>query len=58
MKKIKIFDVVELNSSEKATILKSNETGYWAEIVDTEGNYKRHDTIYEKDINQILYKQK
>lgn len=56
MKKIKIFDVVELNSSEKATILKSNETGYWAEIVDTEGNYKRHDIINEKDINKVLYR--
>lgn len=54
MKKIKIFDVVELNTGEKATILNGTGEKYLVEIADAD--YKKNKIISVSDINKIIYK--
>ncbi len=53
--KIKIFDVVELNSGNKATIIEINKNGYKAEIVDNNGKSKGILQIEEKDIKKVIF---
>lgn len=53
MKKIKVFDVVELKNKEKATILNMSGENYLVEIA---GENKRHEIIKEKDIKEVIYK--
>lgn len=53
MEKIKIFDVVELNSGEKATILNGTVERYLVEIANSD--YKKNEIISVKDINKVIY---
>lgn len=52
MKNIKVFDVVELNNNEKATVLNVSGTNCLVEIA---GENKRHIVINSKDIKEIIY---
>ena len=54
--KYKVFDVVELNNGNKATILFANKEQYKAEIVNEEGKSKGIVDLEEKDIKKVLYK--
>lgn len=56
MKKIKVFDVVELKNKDKATILKSNTNTYMAEVVGENGETKEITTIDESNIERIIYR--
>lgn len=53
MKDIKVFDVVELKSGEKATILNGSGVHYLVEIANAEN--KKNEIINVKDINKIIY---
>lgn len=53
--KIKIFDVVELNNQNKATILSMNNGNYMAEIVNREGISQGTSCITEKDIKKVVF---
>lgn len=52
--KLKIFDVVELQNGNKATILDNNNNTYKAEIVDSEGINKGVENITEINIRKII----
>lgn len=49
------FDVVELKSNNKATILKINNNGYFAEIVDSDRNTIDKRNIFQQEIKRIIY---
>lgn len=55
---MKVFDVVELNSGDKATIIAINNNEYKADIVDEYG--KRKDVRYVKrdEIKNIILRKK
>ena len=53
--KINRFDVVELNNKNRATIREIQNKSYLVEVVDHNGNSLGNATIYDKDINKILY---
>jgi hypothetical protein len=53
--KIKIFDVVELNNGNKATIIEINKNRYKVEIVDKHGKSKGIFQIEEKDIKRVIF---
>lgn len=53
MKNVKIFDVVELKSNERGTILNISGNNCLIEIV---GKNKRHDLINIEQIKEIIYR--
>lgn len=53
--KYKRFDVVELNSGNKATILDTNNRDYYVEIVDSNGNRVDIKNITENEISRIIF---
>ena len=53
--KIKEFDVVELYSNEKATILKITNNEYFAELVDAYGQTVARKNITPDEIKRIIY---
>lgn len=54
MKKLKVFDVVELNDGNNATILDNQTYTYKAEIVNLKGESQGIKNITENDIEKIL----
>lgn len=54
--KLKIFDVVELNDKNRATILNIKSNEYLVEVVNSAGVSIGNKTITEKDINRIIIK--
>ena len=54
--KLKIFDVVELNDKNRATILNIKDNEYLVEIVNSAGVSIGNRIITEKDINRIIIK--
>lgn len=53
--RINIFDVVELQNNEKATILEVSNNKYLAEIVNQDGSTKEKRDIISNDIKKIIY---
>ena len=58
MKKIKVFDVVELNNKDRATILNCDNNEYLAEIVGQDGIRKDVCIINENNIHKIIFSKK
>ena len=56
--KVKIFDVVELNNKNKATILSTNTYEYLVEIVDKNGISQGNSYIKESDIKEVIFTKK
>jgi hypothetical protein len=57
--KLKIFDVVELNNGNKATIVENKTKDiYKAEIVTNEGKILGIKLINENDVNKIIFSRK
>ncbi len=56
--KVKIFDVVELNDQNKATILSINTNEYLVEIVDKNGISQGTSYIKESDIKEVIFTKK
>ena len=54
MTRYKVFDVVELNNGDFATILSINKETYTADIVDKYGNSKGVIEITQKEIKNII----
>lgn len=54
--KFKVFDVVELNNGNKATILFADKEQYKAEIVTANGEAERIVDLEEKDIKRAIFK--
>ena len=54
MRKLKVFEVVELKDGNKATILGTNNNQYIAEIIDNNGIPKGNKTINYNDIVKVL----
>lgn len=54
--KLKIFDVVELNDKNRATILNIKNNEYLVEIVNSAGVSIGNKIIADKDINRIIIK--
>lgn len=54
--KLKIFDVVELNNKNRATILNIKNNEYLVEVVNSAGVSIVNKIITEKDINRIIIK--
>ena len=52
--KLKIFDVVELNDKNRATILNINNKEYLAEIVNSAGISLENRIITDNDINKVI----
>ena len=52
--KLKIFDVVELNDKNRATILNINNKEYLAEVVNSAGISLGNKVIKENDMNKII----
>ena len=52
--KLKIFDVVELNDNNRATILNINNKEYLAEIVNSAGISLGNRIITDNDINKVI----
>lgn len=50
-----IFDVIELNNQNKATILNYKDNGYWCEIVNNDGKSLGNMVIYDTDINKVIF---
>lgn len=55
MKKLKVFDVVELNDGNNATILDNQNYVYKAEIVNLKGESQGIKDITDNDIRKILF---
>lgn len=53
--KIKLFDVVKLNSGNNATILGINKNTYRAEILTEEGKTLEFKEITNSDIKEVIY---
>lgn len=53
--KLKIFDVVELNDKNRATIRDIQNKEYLVEVISPTGDSLGNATINDKDINKILY---
>lgn len=53
---INMFDVVELQNKNKATILNTVNNKYLVEIVDKEGNRKEIKEITKEEIKKIIYR--
>ena len=53
---INVFDVVELNNGNKATILEINKKGYKAEIVDDKGTSLGIFQIDKDSIKKVIFK--
>lgn len=53
--KIKIFDVVELQDKNKATILRIENDKYYAEVVNSDGMTLCFKYITLRDINKIIH---
>ena len=53
--KAKLFEVVELNNGNLATILEVNKDLYRAEIIDKKGNSLGIQNISNVDIKEIIY---
>ena len=56
--KLKIFDVVELNDKNRATILNINNKEYLAEVVNSAGISLGNKVIKDNDINKIIVSKK
>ncbi len=54
--KFKIFDVVEVNNGNKATILSVDNEQYKVEIVTNDGKSKGIVDLEEKDIKKLIFK--
>lgn len=54
--KFKVFDVVEVNNGNKATILSADNEQYKAEIVTNDGISKGIVDLEEKDIKKVIFK--
>ena len=54
MKKYKIFDVVELNNENKATILDIEKDTYKVEVVNKEGISLGITNVFDNEINKII----
>ena len=55
MKRYKVFDVVELRSGNKATILDINNDVYKVQITDENGQSNDIREIKCNDINRVIY---
>lgn len=53
--KIKLFDVVKLNSGNNATILGINKNTYRAEILTEEGKTLEFKEITNSEIKEVIY---
>lgn len=53
--KVKLFDVVELNNGNKATILSINKDIYNAEVLNKKGFYLGVQELKSSDIKEIIY---
>ena len=51
----RIFDVVELYTKEKATIIDINKETYKVQITDNDGRNKYVKDIKSKDIKNVIY---
>lgn len=58
MRNIEVFDVVELNNGNKATILEIINNIYSVEIVDKKGTSLGYKKIPKEDIKKIIYSHK
>ena len=56
--KVEIFDVVELNNQNKATILSIDNEVYLVEIVDKDGISQGTSYIKESDIKEVIFTKK
>ncbi len=54
--KFKVFDVVEVNNGNKATILSADNEQYKAEIVTDDGKLKGIVNLEENDIKKVIFK--
>ena len=54
MRKLKVFEVVEMKDGDKATILGTNDNNYIAEVIGNNGISKGNMTINSNDIAKIL----
>lgn len=54
--RIKVFDVVEVNNGNKATILSADNEQYKAEIVTVDGKSKGIVDLEEKDIKKVIFR--
>lgn len=52
---MKIFDVVELKSGDKANIVAKVDKGFKAAIFDSKGNEKGYSIITEADVKKPIY---
>ncbi len=55
MKKLKVFDVIKLNTEEKATITKANSNDYDICITNEQGETIETRKIKQSEIKEILY---
>lgn len=53
---INVFDVVELNNGNKATVLEINKKGYKVEIVDDKGTSLGIFQIDKDSIKKVIFK--
>lgn len=53
--KINRFDVVELNDTNRATILDNKNDGYFVEVVSPYGISLGNKIIYNDDIAKVIY---
>lgn len=53
---INVFDVVELNNGNKATILEINKKGYKVEIVDDKGTSLGTFQVDKDSIKKVIFK--
>ena len=55
MIKCNLFDVVELNNEDKATILSIEQNTYRVEIVDENGKTKDLKEIQKNDVKKVIF---
>ena len=53
--KVKLFDVVKINSGNKATVLGINNNTYIVEVIDDEGKTIGIKEITNSEINEVIY---
>ena len=51
----KVFDVIELQNGEKATIIEINKNTYKVQITDENGKVISIKAITENEINKVIY---
>ena len=54
MRKLKVFEVVEMKDGDKATILGTIDNSYIAEVIDNNGMSKGTKTVNQNDIAEII----